>query len=484
MYRLHHLFNYTSGRWLYNEQRRLEGRVRPFNVSALQCLTVQAVSKNSEDIVQFQKLGEGASNRAFIVRMRDGPSLVARIPYMATVPRGFVVASEVATMEFLPSKGIPVPKVYGYSTSTNNPAGVEYILMEYGSGRILSEIWDDMNQQDRPKTLSNIIEVENRLFSIRLPASGSIYFSKDMPQGARGVPIDHLDAERPCSLHVGPDAITECGALLTAGARKEIEYLTKFGRPLLPFSRMRRETFSLERQDPGTHIDSLGRYLQIAEHLIPKDSQGLLQPVVRHPDLRPSNIFVFDDFSIASLIDWQHSTVQPLFLQAGIPSMFNNSHDAASRSWETLRLPSDLDDMSKEEKTEQLGIFRDRQLHCDYIAQTAQINATHFKALKYPYASFRRRLHRLSGDCWQGDNQEKYLRLDKLVREAEDEMHAINVMLGVGPAGWVPCDHFDATKAAVDQMKADCLERAEYEIDEAAVRDHWVFDDMDEDEYR
>ncbi|KAK4503068.1 hypothetical protein PRZ48_006495 [Zasmidium cellare] len=111
-------------------------------------------------------------------------------------------------MEFLRSKGIPLPKIYGYSASTNNPAWVEYIFMEQSSGRLLSEVWDDMEHQDRHKILAKIIEMENRLFGIRLPASGSLYYLKDLPQGIRGTPIDHHDAEDPFSLHIGPSTST------------------------------------------------------------------------------------------------------------------------------------------------------------------------------------------------------------------------------------------------------------------------------------
>jgi hypothetical protein len=32
-------------------------------------------------------------------------------------------------------------------------------------------------------------------------------------------------------------------------------------------------------------------------------------------------------------------------------------------------------------------------------------------------------------------------------------------------------------------MKAMCLEQAESEFERTAVRDHWVFDDLDEDVY-
>jgi len=58
-------------------------------------------------------------------------SLVARIPHPATAPKGFAVASEVATMDFLRFHGIPVPKVYAYSATSDIAA-----VLDVGYDRI------------------------------------------------------------------------------------------------------------------------------------------------------------------------------------------------------------------------------------------------------------------------------------------------------------------------------------------------------------
>jgi hypothetical protein len=53
------------------------------------------------DIVHFRKLAEGSFNRTFLVSMQDGFEMIARIPYLTTEPRHLLVASEVATMDYL-----------------------------------------------------------------------------------------------------------------------------------------------------------------------------------------------------------------------------------------------------------------------------------------------------------------------------------------------------------------------------------------------
>lgn len=45
--------------------------------------------------------------------------------------------------------------------------------------------------------------------------------------------------------------------MLSAGAKKEALYLERFGRPLFPMDRMRREILNLEKQLPSAHLDSL-----------------------------------------------------------------------------------------------------------------------------------------------------------------------------------------------------------------------------------
>jgi hypothetical protein len=45
-------------------------------------------------IVDLGKLAEGGFNRTFLITMRDGFRMVARIPYPVTVPKYYAVASE------------------------------------------------------------------------------------------------------------------------------------------------------------------------------------------------------------------------------------------------------------------------------------------------------------------------------------------------------------------------------------------------------
>ena len=74
--------------------------------------------------------------------------MVARISYPITVPKYYTLASEVATIEYMRSSGMPAPEIYGYSPDSDNAAGTAYILMEFVQGSKLSEVWSSLDDQE------------------------------------------------------------------------------------------------------------------------------------------------------------------------------------------------------------------------------------------------------------------------------------------------------------------------------------------------
>ena len=49
-------------------------------------------------------------------------------------------------MDFLHSKGVPIPEVYVYSSTPENEAGMGYMLLEYVEGTDLSEEWFNLEK--------------------------------------------------------------------------------------------------------------------------------------------------------------------------------------------------------------------------------------------------------------------------------------------------------------------------------------------------
>jgi hypothetical protein len=191
----------------FNNDLRHAERRRFFNVDELSRLAAESVNRSLDDIVGLEKLAEGGFNRTFLITMRCGFRMVARIPYPATVPKYFAVASEVATMALLRSFGLPIPDVYGYSPVPNNAAGTEYIFMEFVRGTNLSDIWFDLGEREIISISRQLAKLESKMMSIALPAGGSLYYTKDLENVAGSAsrptgPGITLEDKRFC---VGPD---------------------------------------------------------------------------------------------------------------------------------------------------------------------------------------------------------------------------------------------------------------------------------------
>lgn len=185
----------------FNDALRHAERRRVFNVDGLCRLAAESVNRSPDDIVNLAKLAEGGFNRIFLITMHDGFQMVARIPYPATVPKYYTVASEVATMTLLRSSGLPIPKVYGYSPAPDNAAETEYIFMEFVRGTKLSDVWLDLGKREIISVLRQLAQLESKVMSISFPAGGSLYYAQDLEKVAGGPGIP-LEDERFC---VGPD---------------------------------------------------------------------------------------------------------------------------------------------------------------------------------------------------------------------------------------------------------------------------------------
>lgn len=92
-------YHYTSGRWIWDEERQLKARYRRFNVHELQRIAAKSVSAAS--CVHMEKLAEGASNKVFKLTMNDHQTVIARIPNPKAGPARLTTASEVATLDFV-----------------------------------------------------------------------------------------------------------------------------------------------------------------------------------------------------------------------------------------------------------------------------------------------------------------------------------------------------------------------------------------------
>ncbi|KAH7410486.1 kinase-like domain-containing protein [Phaeosphaeria sp. MPI-PUGE-AT-0046c] len=511
------LSEYTSGRWLFNESIRLLERRLAFNVDELKKAAARALGRPATEVKSLLKLLEGGFNRVFEITMEDGTSILARLPYPSTRPRRLAVASEVATMDFVRAHGIPTPQILGYAMH-DNPVGSEYILMEKLPGKPIGDAWVDLSEQQRLQVLYDVVQLEAKLFDIKLPASGSIYYNKDLEPGSPMLDIEGFGSKFCVGRYTGlrwwfgtrQDLKTDRGPhseplrALQAPAEKELAWIHEYGRPRYPFRRQHREAFNYEKQDPSVHTKSLQDYLHISPHMLPKNPE-LLRPILRHPDVQPNNIFISEDFRISGLIDWQHSVALPTFLAAGIPNSFQNYNDAESRSFSPPQRPTGLDPMDDTERSRVLEEYRRRYIHFYYLGFTQRLNERHWLALEDEMDILRRRMFDHAGEPWEeldkltslntGGNtktcpvsfaQEEAERidaLDNLHREADGDVENINDLIGIGSDGWTTNELFEDAKIKAAEIREQALASANDDtwLRETSER-HWPFDNFDEED--
>jgi hypothetical protein len=302
------------------------------------------------------------------------------------------------------------------------------------------------------------------------------------------------------------------------GAEKELAFLRRFGRPLLPFQRIRREVYKYQKQHPSDHIENLDRYLLIASSLIPRNP-ALSRFCIRHPDLQSGNIIVSkspdSDLHVVGLIDWQHTSILPLFLHAGIPQQLQNYNDPISQSMTRPSLPEKLDDLNETQKSREMEFYRRRLIHYHYVKNTEEHNELHYAAKTAPMGVLRRRLFGHASDMWEGETLElkvalieatmnwerltgggspcpvvfnakdvrKTVELEVKQRDLDESLEEFLKMTGYGREGWVPAGHYEEAMAFFKKMKEDGLAATESEEERAQIAANWLFDDMDEEEY-
>ncbi|RAK95008.1 uncharacterized protein BO80DRAFT_498083 [Aspergillus ibericus CBS 121593] len=446
---------------LYNEHVRLSERYLKFDVSALKNVAALASGYAPSDIAAFSRLSEGGFNRIFQVTLKDGRCVIARLPYPSTVPKRYAVASEVATLDYLRLHGIRTPKVCAWSSTNLNPVGSEYIIIEKLGGTPLGDIWYSMTQDDRRKMMKQIVEWETRLMSLKFPAYGS--FQKDA--GFCIGPIAHYNrwlGERSTMLIDRGPWLSSTDIFRAVGER-ELVWTKSHAKSRVPYERLYRETYHFRKVSPDPHIQNLSDYLKIAPFLGFGAETALHRPVIRHPDFQPNNILVSDSHEI---------------------------------------LPPNFDSLPETEQAYMREILRRRMVHFLYAIFTKELNEEHYDAIFDDINIVRQRILESAGTPWEGDSVTLRVDIMRAIqswpgffaefihcvppvrypdKDADDALEQMRHALNADVLGWVPNSEYDDARKLAQEMKDKILEVVETDHDITAARDHFPFDDFDED---
>ncbi|PYI11943.1 phosphotransferase enzyme family protein [Aspergillus sclerotiicarbonarius CBS 121057] len=394
------LFSYTSGRWLWDEATQLRKRYQPFNVNELKETAARSV--NAKSCVKITKLPEGAYNKTFLLVMDDGVEVIAKIPN-PYIPQKFATASEVATLDFLRNElDIPVPRVFAWSSRTDQPVGVEYIIMERAPGRELNKLWSAMDISDRVDIVSQLVGIQTKIAAVDFHSYGSLFYREDIEDGLH-VPgiVDRFCIGPSCEVRFwegerrsmdqyrGP--WTSSVAYAKDIARRERDWIMRFAKPRHPADPLRQ---SESQESPDCHAELLGKYLEVVSYMIPS-YEGQNRSVLWHPDLHSGNIFV-DKNRIVSIIDWQGCSSLPIFYACRIPKFLKINGPFL------FDLPPAAG-LTSQEKAENLRRYQLTQLQRFYISKFQEIDNDVFSALSFPQALTRQQLIDFAGYTWDDD---------------------------------------------------------------------------------
>ncbi|PGH10480.1 hypothetical protein AJ80_07523 [Polytolypa hystricis UAMH7299] len=375
------------------------------------------------------------------------------------------------------------------------------------------DIWYSMTPKEQHKVMKQIVEWEARLMSLNFPAYGSIYYHQDLPSEKK-VPLpDQHDAAFCIGLMIYYNWWHGNRCTLDIDRGPWLSSVDIFRAGIYHFADV----------SPDSHVKDLSNYLMLVPCLGFKAGTLLHRPVMRHPDFQPNNILVSDTKEIVGLIDWQHCTILPLGLAAGIPKHFQNYGDPDSENLREpqLDLPSNYDSLPHSKQVLARETMRKRLVHFLYASLTERLNEEHYDAIFDRITILRQRLFKGAGTPWEGDSitlraemiraiqswpefaladsvvsergacstppigySEKVVRdtlaLDAQQKEADVAMDQMRHILGVDVLGWVPNDEYEAARETAREMKAKMLEAAETPHEVTGVKDQFPFDDFDE----
>ncbi|OAP53829.1 hypothetical protein AYL99_11952 [Fonsecaea erecta] len=403
----HELFDYTTGKWLFNEKERLKERKHVFNIDALIRLTALKLGRPLADFGDLVKMYEGRSNRIYHIGFIDGTELIARVPYRHTGPPALAVSNEVATMNLLRHLGFPVPRVILYSANARTAVGAEFIVLEKQLGRKLSDALPDMTRDQLGQLIEHLVHLEKQLADILFPVYGSLFYKSDLPKDMATVPFS--DAAGFQDLCIGPlmaptnwykgrnTLNVNCGPF--QGARqvmesvgiRELRALDTFYQGQLVSRRVARAALNAncdaeEERMPMTQqenkVEGLADYLRIVQYLVPSD-EWLLKPVLRHPKLIPRHIYVNDKLEVVGLLDWRYCCVMPRFLAAGSPE-YLRCHDDQPHSLEEPEFPRGLEYMNRRSRDRAFEDWDDRWQHWVFMIATQRIDPERFRVFTRP----------------------------------------------------------------------------------------------------
>ncbi|KAK6810705.1 hypothetical protein RU639_013517 [Aspergillus parasiticus] len=391
------LFAYTNGHFLVNEQWQLDRRYIKFDVDAL-CDVAASAGGDLSRIITVEKL-EGGFSKALLMKKENGKEIVAKLACRIAGPASLTTASEVGVLEYVRKyTNIPVPRVFCWSSDKSNPVGAEYIIMEKAAGVPLFEQWGKMTEIEKLKLTRNLTKLEAQLSAIHFPVYGGLYHRTD----ANHLPCQALDENidpfklfcigPSCDRFFATDQVADLPLPSVELDQGPWSTLSSYG---IAIAKREKSRILSGRSNGGPsfakrNVEEQIRLLETAMNLMRvMDSHPMLsqftQPTLWHTDLHMGNIFVApdDNARITSLIDFQSTSILPLFLQAQWP-IFLKPPQNYVKGLVQPELPDNINQLDNDDKTLALQEWSQSKLAKGYEVATLLENKRAYSAMDIP----------------------------------------------------------------------------------------------------
>ncbi|KAI9888209.1 MAG: hypothetical protein M1814_001090 [Vezdaea aestivalis] len=237
--------------------------------------------------INLTQFATGFNNLVLELAFSDNIYWIARIPYRTIDENARTsLLSEIATMNFVHERtSIPIPRVFDYEMSKDEPFGYPYVLMEYLGGHELDNgLAKSIPQQYHPKVAKQLANVLVELQNLTFSRIGRLWCGETANQPVEIIPMGwhHLPGPLENSL--------------------EYFYNQRQGE--------NREIFALHPNDPDW-LTACWVLKTALAHIVIEDRIRGPFPLC-HLDLHFGNLLFDDEYNLTGVIDWSNAQAAPI----------------------------------------------------------------------------------------------------------------------------------------------------------------------------
>ena len=285
----------------------------------------------------------GSYSIAYLVEFSDGVKWIAHVPgsgvdsFEALEAQNFI--SNIRTMSFIQSStSIPIPEVFSWKATKDNPVKVPYRLESFVEGTSLSEKWTDSSwttECKRLKLIRNLAIIMAQLHDLRFEQIGGLHFD-DLGE------FSHI-RER-VYIKQNYDKVMSGEEVWGTACTSQPFNTTK--------ACLLEAIEDPEIPERAQYVRADFELLRLVIESIPESLETNAAFALGHPDFNYQNIFIDDDCNITGIIDWDGASTHCRALRfARYPSWI-------TRDWDPVRYGYGLEDGEKEDSPEQLLSYR------------------------------------------------------------------------------------------------------------------------------